>query len=225
MKKILTILSFAAITAVVHAQGYIAFFGGAANIQTNTAIGTFSGGPGGNGGTGGKIAAYTSGLTYDFALLYETAALVGSSSAPTNASWSLVQAFGNTALALGTNGPGPGNLYGPGANGGVGTALTALTTYSVELVGWSSTLGSFSQVLADITAGSSTTAGYLGWTTVGSITPIATIGGGDPTMYPGTWSNGTLILNSIAITATPEPASMALFAISGASLLLFRRKK
>jgi len=223
MKKILTILSLAAVTAVVQAQGFIEYVGTVANIQTNTAIGTFSGGPGGSGGTGGKIANGTSGLVYDFALLYESAALVGSSSAPTNASWSLVQAFGGGALALGTNGAGPGSVYGPGGTGGVGTALTPLTAYSVELVGWSSTLGSFSQVLADITAGSAQTAGFLGWTTVGTITPIATIGGGDPTLFPATWSNGTLVLNSIVVA--PEPASMALFAISGASLLLFRRKK
>ena len=224
MKKTLTIISLAAATILAQAQGFVEFYGGAASIQTNTAVSTFFGGTG-SGGSSGKMVANTGGQSYVFELLYATTAVNGNS-APTNSAWSPVLAFGGGALGLATNGIGPGDLYGPGSSGGVGTALTAGTTYSVELVGWSSNLGNLGNVLSIISSGGSATAGYLGWTSIGTITPFATIGAGDPTIFPTTYANGTLSLFATpTISVTPEPGTMVLAGLGGLSLLALRRKK
>ena len=67
MKKILAIISLVSVTTLLHAQGYIQFYGGAANIQTNTAMSSFFGGPGG--GAVGKLSPASTGDVYDFVLL------------------------------------------------------------------------------------------------------------------------------------------------------------
>jgi hypothetical protein len=223
MKKILTIISLVAVTTLLHAQGYIEFYGSAANIQTNTAIGTFFGGPG-TGGTSGKTSAASTGQVFDYILLYETTALSGNS-APTNSAWSPVLAFGGGSFGdLSMTNNLVGTISGPSGSAGQQVNLASTSTYSVELVGWTANLGTFANVLSVITAGGASQLGYyLGWTTVGSITPFATPGAGDPTLFANTWSNGTMVLNQVAVV--PEPASIALAGLGGLSLLLFRRRK
>lgn len=117
MKKILTIISLVAATTLLHAQGWITFNGSASNIQTNTAISTFFGGPGGA-GIGKTFAANGgSGVVYDYVLLYESTALSGNS-APTNSAWTPVLNY-NAGSPIGfpagsiTNSPGPGLIAGP----------------------------------------------------------------------------------------------------------------
>jgi len=224
MKKILTIISLVAVTTLLHAQGFIEFFGGSANIQTNGAVGTFFGGP--NNGTTGKTSAASTGQVIDYILLYESTALSGNS-APTNSAWTPVLnynigspiAFPDLAM---TNSAAPGGLAGPNSSGGQQVNLASGTPYSVELVGWTANLGTFANILTIIQNGVASQAGLLGWTTVGSVTPFATAGAGDPILFPNVWSNGTMVLNAVPV---PEPSTIALAGLGGLSLLLFRRRK
>jgi hypothetical protein len=224
MKKILTIVSLVAVTTLLHAQGYIEFYGSVANIQTNTVASTFFGDTG-TGGAVGKISPASTGNVYDFVLLYESTTLTGNS-APTNSAWTPVLNWNGgspVAFAAGsiTNGVGPGSVYGPNASAGQQVNLAAGTAYSVELVGWSASLGSFANVLSIIQVGYPATSGFLGWTTVGTVTPFATAGI-DPTLFNTIWANGTMVLYALP---TPEPSTMALAGVGGLSLWLIRRRK
>jgi len=204
MKKILAITCLAAVTTMVHAQGWIAFVGNSANITTN-GVSYYSQ----VGGTSGKIASSTAAPgAFDFALLMSSSALTGGASNP---SWNLVTQFNASALT-GTAGPGFGLLTGPGGAGGVQINAAAGTAMNFLLVGWSTTLGStwasIQTQLGDGTQNGAawTTSGLFGQTGVVSATPFATAGAGDPSVFPGMFANGTLTLFGVA--PTPEPTTM-----------------
>jgi hypothetical protein len=221
MKKIFAIISMVGVTMLLQAQGYIEFYGPAANIQTNTTTFALNQDP----GTGmGKTYSASTGFLINYTLLYETTTLTGSS-APTNSAWSPVLLYNTTTVANGTNGTGPGVVWGNGDGGGVQVNLNSGVAYSVELVGWSPTLGtSWAAVQTELLNNNwqyATGNGFIGYTTVGTITPFVTAGAGDPTLFPTTWPNGTLVLDTIV----PEPSTMVLAGFGGVLLLLFRRRK
>jgi len=222
MKKIFAIISMVGVTTLLQAQGYIEFYGAAANIQTNTTT-TFALNQDPGAGMG-KTYSGTTGFLINYTLLYETTTLTGSS-APTNSAWSPVLLFGTSTVANGTNGTGPGTMDGPGHNGGIQVNLPTTAAASVELVGWSPTLGtSWAEVQTELLNNNwqyATGNGFIGYTTVGTITPFVTAGAGDPTLFPTTWPNGTLVLDTIV----PEPSTMVLAGFGGVLLLLFRCRK
>jgi hypothetical protein len=220
MKKILAITGLVAVTTMLHAQGYIDFTGNSAAILTNTSPFLLNGGEGN--GTSGKTASPATGQIYDYILLYSATAITGST-APTNTEWSTVDVFGTSTALLGTNFLAAGSVAGNGGSAGVQVAaLASGTPYSVEIVGWTASLGSWSTVLADMTSGF-TSSGYVGYTT-GSVTPGSTPGGaGDPTVFTSMFANGSLQLYAVA--PVPEPATMALTGLGALGLLLFRRRK
>jgi MYXO-CTERM domain-containing protein len=223
MKKIIASLALVAVATFANAQGYIEYYGSASNIQTNTGVSTYYGGSAN--GTFGKTGGFVAGAgtpLYDYELLYETTTLTGNSS-PTNSAWSPVLTGASTSLGYGTNSAAPGGLGGPGFSGGVQVNLASGTQYSVELVGWSASLGSYSSVLADIAAGSWAPGSFIGWTGVGTITPSASLGS-DPTLFPQTFANATLTMFA-SPTPTPEPMTAALAGLGGLALLGLRRKK
>jgi len=223
MKKILTIIGVAAVTTMVHAQGYVDFEGTSAAIVTNTGAFLINGGE--VNGTTGKTFSPTVGAIYDYILLYSATAITGSS-APTNAEWTLASVQGGGSL-MGTNYLSPGSMSGNGAGSGVILAgMASGTPYSVELVGWSAALGSWSTVLADMTSGDWAANGYVGYTSVGTLTPGSTPGGaGDPTIFSSTFANGSMDLYAVSAVVVPEPATMALTGLGALGLLLFRRRK
>jgi hypothetical protein len=219
MKKIFTIISLVAVTTLLHAQGYIDFTGSAAAISTNTGLFLINGSE--VTGTSGRTATTAAAPgAYDYALLYSATAITGNA-APTNTEWNLMAPQAGGTL-IGNNGVGVGTMTGNGGSGGVQVNVSG--TYFVELVGWSASLGSsWGTVLNELDSSTWTAPGYFGYTdTPGSLTTGSTPGGaGDPTVFTGMFSNGSLTLYAVPV---PEPATIALASLGGLSLLAFRRR-
>jgi hypothetical protein len=215
MKKVLSILALFGAATVGYSQGLVS----TSTANSAYAIST-------NGVTLGKTfgtVADTGGQTYDYILLYSATAVapvtLGSSSSTIGA-WSL----GPTEA----NGAGPGYIAGV-ANAALGTAGT---TYYIELVGWSTGLGtSFATSIEPvIEAGSSSITGqFLGFGyqssagLVSSLVTTATAPASGATIFSATGINSGFDLN--AVVATPEPSTIALGVMGAASLLALRRKK
>jgi hypothetical protein len=243
MKKIFTTLAICSVSAVVFAQGTIQWsapgsaFIGRTNSTAYSGFEPSSGSPTGNAGV--TVGSGTS-LFY-YALLTSA----GLSTAPTTLSQftgSLANAWLDTGLLMNNATTANGRLT---PVGGANTAAVAGnwasgSTQSALLVGWSANLGTtwlgaggalanlnnwatFSQTL--------TTPAFFGLS--GSIatglTPstanpgIVVIGTG---LIDGSLATGSPAdLRQLFVPTIPEPGTMALAALGGASLLLFRRKK
>jgi len=210
-----------AAATLAHAQGFIITQGASAGITTNT--GTWGNTTVPNQGSG--YTTIVSGKTpisggYDYALLFSTTSI---SDGPTDAGWTQVTQNGGAALNLANYPALAGGITGAGSSGGVAVNMAAGTTYFVQLVGWSASLGStWSQVESQLASGTWSTQGYFGQTTVSSMTPFVTAGTGDPTIFPGTWTAGSLTLFSVPV---PEPTTLALAGLGGLSMLFLRRRK
>jgi len=211
MKKLLAITGLLAVASLAHAQGFIDLASTAAGITTtNTAT-----------LTSGKIAITPSG--YYFALL--ASATPPATSLPTDSGWAQVTQSGGAALAYNNGNALAGSTTGTGSSGGVAINWASGTAISVEVVGWSASLGtSLSTVLAQYQSGNWNANGYFGFTGIGSLTPFATSGAGDPTLFPGSYPNGSLQLTSVFVPS-PEPGTIALAGLGGLALLGLRRKK
>jgi hypothetical protein len=104
---------------------------------------------------------------------------------------------------------------------------------TIILVGWSSNLGTtWSDVLAKLNNwGGGIENAYFGVSSSGYISPNAPGSPGATLFGSSANANGTPInsantpLYLLSTTPVPEPATMALAALGGASLLLFRRRK
>jgi hypothetical protein len=219
MKKLLTILGVAMTAALAaNGQGFIIVQSTAANITTNTSS-LYAQGQGSP--VSGKTATAANGFYYS--LLFSATTPTGNTD-PLNGSWSLATLNGGGTLVM-NNYVLAGAISGSGTSGGVAVNMAAGTTYSVELVGWSSNLGTtFAHVLGEYNTGVwDNNAGFFGFTGLGSMTPFATAGAGDPSIFPGTFANGALTLYNVA--PIPEPATMALVGLGGLGLLALRRKK
>jgi hypothetical protein len=223
MKKLITMLTFATIATGVFAQGQVFFENFTGNISTNSVASPFAPGsfaiPGGSGPISGPNGYY-------FTLLFDTAGTPANNN-PLTLGWT--QATTGGVPIIGTNYPTiAGDMWGPK---GIQTMLVdnwaAGTAGSFIIVGWSASLGTWAQVASDLATDwdNAPGNGYYGWFGVSSI------GTGTPTAIPaapyglfgGSGAPGnTFVLEEVP---TPEPATMTLAALGGASLLLFRRKK
>ena len=222
MKRLIAIVSMVGAATLLHGQGYIIFNGSSAGVETNTA--SFYSQVAYGTGTAGKTGVPSTGLRYDYALLY-SAIDPGAGANPTNAAWSVATTFGGGTL-MGTNaGPVTGVMTGNGAAGGVQVNLASGSLYYVELVAWSANLGTLSQVLTQYGTDSWTANGYFNYEAYSSLTPFATAGTGDPVLIGGVWANNAFSLYAVAPAGVPEPSTMALAGLGGAALLLFRRRK
>ena len=222
MKKIFTIIALSVAGIVANGQGFIITSQVSAAVKTNTAA--FSPGSQGS-GTSGNVA--TTANQYFYALLYSSGSLTGSS-APTNSGWTVVTKDGGAFLGITNSSILAGGIAGTGGSGGVAINAAAGTPINVELVGWSASLGgatAISSVLSQFSTGSWIANGFFNYSAVSSMTPFATAGTGDPFIFPTAYANGSFSLYSVAVAPTPEPGTMALAALGGASLLLFRRRK
>jgi hypothetical protein len=224
MKKVLVVSALAALSLSVYAQGLVSIQESTLTISTNaTSV---------NGGTSGRISSTAN--SYYFELL-TVSDPTGSTTLPTDPSFG-----GLTATGLGSwSDTGVSGTNATGINGGKISAIGAVPGITIAnppasggtnffiVVGWSANEGSsWSTVLNEATTGN--------WAAFGANTAfgISLVGYGVPgtSPNPGDLIFGTnpgQISSGFTLTAvsTPEPATMALAAIGGASLLLFRRKK
>jgi hypothetical protein len=234
MKKILlTSCCVAALAAASFGQGFINW--GTINptyltVQTNalqysplTDLGAGAAAP--TGGTQGVTAG--GGAQFYYALLYSTTVSADPTTTAGFSAWSPVTLNGQaTAVLMATNANSAGRVATMGV-AGENINIANGTTYSVMLVGWSANLGtSWSTVLNEVQNWGGTVTpfanAYFGMTSVGSYNPGAAAPGNSPFgTSPLISSPGT----QLYVLPVPEPATMALVAMGGASLLLFRRRK
>jgi len=247
MKKTLLIAgSVLALGISSFGQGYINW--GTATptyltFQTNSAnyssLDASLGGGAAAGGTVGSTAAATSGALFYYQLLYvASSGVAGPTTLAQLNTWNGLAGNGGTILS-GTNASTAGRVVLLGATGALGTSGAQVawangTSYSIAIAGWSSNLGNnFATVLNLLnnwqTLGSGVTGqAFFGVTSSGTgFNPNNASPGATP------FGTGGLLINSPntqlnllqAPGPVPEPGTMALAALGGASLLLFRRRK
>jgi len=226
----------AGVTSAAFAQGNVNWTGpsfSAITAQTNTTQYAFGGGATGGGTIGATVSSTTGADAFYYELLvgstFNGAAATPPNSAAALANW--------TDSGLGAvNGSVAGRLS--VVNGNAGATVNALSTSvsnNIILVGWSANMGAtWSAALASLNKPSSVaTVGLFGESTVGyiegagtTVSPGASVFGANPS------ANGVPIFSLLTqlddvqgTGAVPEPGTLALAALGGASLLMFRRKK
>jgi len=220
MKKIILASAIVAIGAAsAFAQGTVKFY----NISSLYLVST-------NGATTGAVAtSSTAPNGYYYTLFWDASA--PTSSNPLTGGWTQATTDGTTPITS-VNYAIAGGINGTGGTGGTpvsGIALGGAAYF--EIAGWSASLGTtWSAVSSQYSSQTWLANGYFGissesglLTTGGAGTPAA---GATPLFAatsPGITSGW--LLNAVSATPTPEPSTMALAAIGGASLLLFRRRK
>jgi len=209
-----------AAATLAHAQGFVIVQSTAAGISTNT--GTWGNTSVPNQGYSSIVSGKTTTASgaFDYALLFSTTAI---SDGPTDPGWTQATQNGGAALNL-ANYVVLGSITGVGSSGGTALNMLAGTTYFVQLVGWSTSLGTtWSSVESQLASGQWNSAGgFFGETATSTMTPFVTAGTGDPTIFPGTWAVNSLTLFSVPV---PEPTTLALAGLGGLSMLFLRRRK
>ena len=226
MKKVVLMLVLGGLISSTYGQGFVTVAGTEQNQTNTTALTTsWTGGLQQSSGTFGNLATTGSGGAFSVELLTTTAG------SPVTA------LFGDATLAtdwldtglLGHNGSFAGRL-----NIGSGLSASNAPAGNVQnwiLVAWSTSLGSWSQIetalQTDSTSGL-TGSGFIGWSLTGNgaaaagtpATPFIIQGTGTQAI-PGAFT----LLGVSSVAPVPEPSTLALAAMGGASLLLFRRRK
>jgi len=242
MKKILLAsICTLALAGVALAQGNVNWSGPSAagfTVQTNaTAYSPLFGGGSTGGGTVGTIqSATTAPNAFYFELLYtnQTGYQVAASSPSLTAlgGWtdsSLTATNGSTSGRTATINPNPGQTL---------SAFTPGTTNNIIMVGWSSDLGTtwggangaYAHIQSSTYLASlGTQQAFFGVSTVGYTTGLAsTVSTGAALFGSAATASGLPIFSlntQLYLIPVPEPGTMALAALGGASLLLFRRRK
>ena len=184
----------------------------------------------GSGAVGNTAGAATTGFFYE--LLYKSQSAFGvASSQP--ATLSALTAWSDAGLgATNSNTAGRVTVMAGGAAATVPWANGV--TNNIMMVGWSANLGTtWAAALANLQSSSYLTAlaapGYFGTSVVGYITPSTSTTSGNPAFGSTAQSYGlpiqSLLTPLYIVAPVPEPGTMALAALGGASLLLFRRRK
>lgn len=228
MKKVLATIGLGGIVALSsYGQGYVIFSSSTQNISTNNTGSSGATIPG-----VGATAGRTQGAgDFYYALFWSStvstgAALQGNATGTGAYAWNTAGwTFDSdpTAAAASTATTGRFAATSPNSDGSTTVpGVTGGNQYYFCIVGWSANLGT---TLAQMEANLGTVQGYLGESAVSglittgngtSVTPGGIMGGLAPTIQA--FSLG-------ATTIVPEPGTIALAALGGASLLLLRRKK
>lgn len=249
MKKILlTTVAASGLSVAAFAQGYINWTGAAASLYgaTNgTAYSSFEAAgtatlTGTEGVTSPNTAANNGALGYQ-GYYYELLTSATATAAPTTVAG--LGAWSDTGLgATNSFSVAAGRIIQAG-----GSADTLVNNWPVNatqaaiLVGWSANMGStWAAVLNELQnwgtyehnyANNAANAGFFGVSAFGSgiqavassVTGNQVIGAGAGAIYNP--AANPLLMDELGVTVIPEPGTLALAALGGASLLLFRRKK
>jgi len=232
MKKVLLTATMASLLATsAFSQGLISFVGGLSNttkISTNSVV-------------GGAATGRAAGAGNFYYALFASAAntsINGNSAAISGANsgyvfnnlagWTLVGYGTSSATAgafsptsQGTTDSNQGALNGDGSLTVSGISASA----QVVIVGWSANIGS-TLTAVEAWYASPTVTGFIGQS---AISGALTLGNGGliqtPQAMGSSPSTPGFTLGLVTPLPTPEPATLALAGLSGASLLLFRRRK
>jgi hypothetical protein len=236
-KTLLTSLCVVAVSAVSFGQGYVnwstivpTYMSAQTNSTVYSSFDPNVPGTANANGTQGNTAASTT-LTYYWVLLYAPQGTAAPTTVSQLSSWASTGLYADnpashnlTPLSVSSPSSGSGTLTQlPWANG---------ATEEVLMAGWSANIAgaSWSTVLTDLQTWNSASASivgtaFFGVSNEGQYNPAAASPGTTPF---GTVASGLINAPNMqldALSAVPEPGTMALAAIGGASLLLFRRKK
>jgi hypothetical protein len=242
MKKlVLTTVCALAVTGAAFAQGNVSWATPFSSITAQTNSTTYSPLLGGGSAAGGAVGltggAITTGLGYDYELLYTTYS--GAGALPTIPSLASLLAWNDTQLGA-TNGTVAGRLTPIAPNTQATVPWAAGVTDSIVLVGWSADLGSswssVSNLLAAAAAGNKAPLqaqlagqlGFFGISTTGFITGNSANPGNSVFSTAPVANVGTPIfslLTPLYLVPVPEPTTLALAGLGGLSLLLFRRQR
>lgn len=240
MKKlVLSSVCTLALAGVAFAQGSVNWTAVPTGITAQTNSTAYSPLMGGGSAVGGAIGATatTAGGFY-FELLIGATTTSGNISGIAPTSLAALGTWTDSGLvATNSNGATAGRLV-TKAGGSITTVagLTPGVTNYIMLVGWSANLGTTwtdasTALNTPATLNQLTSPAYFGISTVGFITPNAVGVTGAAVFGTANTVNG-LPINSpntqlylVPTTPVPEPGTMALAALGGASLLLFRRRK
>jgi len=230
MKKTLAILAVVGLAAgSVLAQGTIATYTLSSSFETHTNTTIYNTSLNGVNNTSQGFAPNVANGFY-YALLYQTYTGSLSTIDPTSGNWSLGMMATNFAAAGGIRGAG-----GSTGSGVTGWAAPTDATYATAaekyylLVGWSANLGNnWAAVESQVAANTFIAQGLFGTSALG----YSFAGGGPNSLVavnifgvspgaPGGLANGITLFT----TPIPEPGTMALAALGGAAMLMFRRRK
>jgi hypothetical protein len=239
MKKIIiTALALSAIATTAFSQGTVLFATGATasnKVNTNSVVG---------GAAAGNVIGVNN---YYFALFAsssqtsvngQTAAVSGVSSSyvfdnlggGTAANGWVLVGIGSSQASAGrfgaiTQGTTDGNQAALNSDNSLtvsGIGLGALANF--VSIGWSANIGSTLSAVETWYNGGYATQGWIGQSAVGVGLTLGNGGSISPSSSMGT-GTGQVPGYLLGVTAVPEPATMALAALGGASLLMLRRKK
>jgi len=224
MKKTLLILT--AVTMAVassQAQGFVTFGSSTQNVSTNNTLAVL-----GATATGKTLGAGS----FYYALFYSTSLTTINGSGAAVAGIGATNLFGSGFTFSGdyassTSTAGRWTSLNPNGDGtSTVSGLAGGASAQFVILGWSSTLGTTISAL-QTSLSTPGTAGFIGQSVISGslqagdgalVTPATISSSGAPGIQGFT-------LGSFAIAPTPEPATLALAGLSGASLLLFRRRK
>ena len=225
MKKILATLAVA-ITVAASSYGQGTLFlnnTGGSRVSTNSAVGS---------ATASGLTAGNQGAFY-YALLYSTSqTTVGGSTAAVYGTGTGTYAFNSAGWVDGmggvyaTNTTAVGRLQGAVLNSDGSFSVNGLaggTTAQFVIVGWSGNIGS-TLAAAEAWYANPTFAGWIGESAVSGPLAVGTLGS-TPALTLWGAASPNIPGFTLGLVNVPEPGTLALAALGGASLLLFRRKK
>ena len=239
MKKVLSLLACVSIGSLAYGQGTIQFNSSNLGVSTNTAKSHFDNSGTETGGTAGKTAITAGGFYYALLIQSYTGTLSASATNVTGFGWTQAVSAGVPLVGTnGTAGPQAGSILGTGGAGGVavdGWATPTGATYDtagheyIMVVGWSASLGTtWSAVSAQLQSGTWAANGFFGVSRIGDSYAGGANGLGGQSIF--TLANAQTLTPITAFTlysvsSVPEPGTMALAALGGAAMLMFRRRK